>query len=88
MSSAMSPRSRGRVTVSTEVNGSRSKEELEQEIEVLRDELGQTVEALTARLDVKARARQRLDEMPTAVPVAAGVALGVLIGLVIWRKLR
>jgi cobalamin biosynthesis Mg chelatase CobN len=35
--------------------------QIEADIEQTRQELGETVEALTAKLDVKARARQRLD---------------------------
>ena len=38
-------------------------QELEKEIEQTREQLGQTVEALTAKVDVKARAQQELGQL-------------------------
>ena len=38
-------------------------EQLKQEIERTREQLGETVEALVAKVDVKARARERMDEL-------------------------
>jgi ElaB/YqjD/DUF883 family membrane-anchored ribosome-binding protein len=39
------------------------RQELEKEIEQTREQLGQTVEALTAKVDVKARAQQELGQL-------------------------
>ena len=38
-------------------------QELEQEIEKTREQLGETVEALAAKVDVKARAREKLSQL-------------------------
>ena len=38
-------------------------QELEKEIEQTREQLGQTVEALAAKVDVKARAQQKLSQL-------------------------
>jgi ElaB/YqjD/DUF883 family membrane-anchored ribosome-binding protein len=38
-------------------------QELEKEIEQTREQLGETVEALTAKVDVKARAQQKLGQL-------------------------
>jgi len=76
-----------------------TKAELEQDIALTRRELGETVEALTERLDVKSRARAGLargvararDAARThAVPTAALAATAVasLAGLVVWRRRR
>lgn len=40
----------------------RTPEEIEAEIERTREELGETVEALAAKTDVKARAKEKVDE--------------------------
>jgi hypothetical protein len=61
-------------------------DDLQADIEATRDQLGETVEALSAKLDVKRQAKQKVDEMPV-VPVAA-VALIVIVGVVIWRRRR
>ena len=70
-------------------------EELQQEIEQTRRQLGQTVDELTAKTDVKARARARATEVPGRVwrsqlvqrrwPLA--LAAGVLIAgsVAVWR---
>ena len=42
-------------------------ERLEQDIEQTRDELGDTVEALAAKADVKAQAKQKVDDVKTSV---------------------
>jgi hypothetical protein len=47
----------------SEQEGTRSPEEIEREIEQTREEVGDTVEALAAKTDVKARARKRADEI-------------------------
>lgn len=44
-------------------------EQLQREIERTREELGDTVAALTAKADVKAQAKQKLDEARTSAAV-------------------
>ena len=59
--------------------------DLEQEIEQTREHLGETVDALAAKLDVKGRAKESIattDKRPFA---AAGVlALGAVLAVVLW----
>jgi len=57
--------------------------ELEAEIRELRTELGETVEALSHRLDVKSRVQEKASRVPV-VPLA--VAAAALVALVVWRK--
>jgi hypothetical protein len=69
------------------------------EIEATREQLGRTVEELSHRLDVPARAKERAyrardtavetyRESPPAV-LGAGVALAALVGaVIIWRRKR
>ncbi len=58
--------------------------DLEQEIRQTREHLGETVDALTAKLDVKTRAQERVaatDKRPlaaVAVLVLGGVAAGIV----------
>jgi len=66
---------------------------LEEEIRQTRRELGETVEALSHRLDVKSRARSKLEAGGRAVrsnPLPAGAAVAVavmaLVGIVVWRR--
>ena len=71
-------------------------EELQQEIEQTRQQLGQTVDELAAKTDVKARARAKATEVSGRVrrsqlvqrrwPVAA-LAAGILIAgsVAVWR---
>jgi hypothetical protein len=76
-----------------------TKVELEQDIALTRRELGETVEALAERLDVKSRAqagvshglaRARAAARTHVVPTAALAATAVasLTGLVLWRRRR
>ena len=81
----------------------RGPEEIQAEINETREELGETVEALAEKGDVKAQAKARFDDVreeakqradqvkrdPRAnpEPIIAGI-LAVVIGLVILRKLR
>lgn len=76
-----------------------TKAELEQDIALTRRELGETVEALSERLDVKSRAQagvsravaQARDSARThVVPTAAlaATAVATLTGLVVWRRRR
>ncbi len=65
-------------------------DEIQADIARTREQLGETVSALTGKLDVKAQAQQRVEAMRAkaapAVPVAVVVALAALAGLVIWRR--
>ena len=67
-------------------------EELRREIERTRRELGDTVEALSQKADVKEQARQKKDELQervkgNPVPLAAGIG-GFLALLLLLRILR
>lgn len=72
----------------------RTKAEIEADIEATREQLGDTVEALTRKLDVKTRTKDKVGETTAHVKenpaVPAGVALGlvVLVVLVVWRRRR
>jgi ElaB/YqjD/DUF883 family membrane-anchored ribosome-binding protein len=75
------------------VNGTQDPEQLRAEIEDTRRELGETVAALSAKTDVKARARARLAELrakpgmehirSNPLPTAAVAAL--LVGFIVGR---
>ena len=71
---------------------------IEADIERQRDELAATVSELQARLDVKARAKGRAEELrqrattdsgkPRPELAAAAVAAVALVGVVLWRRRR
>ncbi|MFA5707888.1 DUF3618 domain-containing protein [Mycolicibacterium sp.] len=74
-------------------------DEIQADIEKTRDELGQTVSALAAKVDVKARAEEKVaetkDRITTqaraakpAVPYAAVVAVVAALGVLWWRRRR
>lgn len=71
---------------------SASPEEIERDIERTREQLGQTVNALAAKADVKTRAQQRAtrlrQEQPQALYGGAAAALVLLtvIGVVVWKR--
>src|SRR5947208_3184331 len=52
---------------STTVTGSNDPEEIRRDIEATREELGDTVAALAAKADVKAQARQKIDDTKATV---------------------
>jgi hypothetical protein len=61
--------------------------DLEHEIEETREHLGETVDALAAKLDVKTRAKETVaatDKRPFAA--AAVLALGVAAALALWPR--
>lgn len=72
--------------MSTEQGQTRA--ELEAEIAELRHAVGETVEELTHRLDVKTRAKEKVRATPPAVPIGAVVVLVAGIGLLVRRKRR
>lgn len=61
-------------------------EQLEQKVALQRDQLAQTVDALSAKLDVKHRAADRVSRTPKPVLVAPVVLAVVVVGLVVWRR--
>ncbi|WP_029111734.1 DUF3618 domain-containing protein [Mycobacterium sp. URHB0044] len=73
-------------------------EDLQKDIEQTRAELGETISALSDKVDVKARAQQQVDHTKAAVVaqarsnrsalMAAAVAGVVVIGLLIRRRRR
>ena len=63
-----------------------TKAELEAEIQQLRRSVGDTVEQLTYRLDVKTRTKEKLREVPPYVPAGIAAALAVGVGLWLWRR--
>jgi MYXO-CTERM domain-containing protein len=83
----------------TETPHSQTPEEIEADIERQREALGQTVDALAAKLDVKAQARQRAQRVadrattddgrprPELLAVAGAVVL-VVVALVVVRRRR
>jgi hypothetical protein len=67
-------------------------EDLRREIERTRRELGETVDALSHKADVKEQARQKKDEVQARVsanptPIAAAIA-GLIALLVLLRLIR
>jgi len=72
---------------------------IQAEIDATRWQLGRTVDELSARLDVRANAKERAyrtrdtivetyRESPPLVGGAAVVLVGLVVGLVIWRRKR
>ena len=81
------------------MTGSPDPAEIQAEIEATRARLGQTVDQLGARLDVRAHAREKafvardtvVETYRESPPVVVGGALvlaGVVAGLVVWRRKR
>ena len=78
--------------------GSSTPDQIEADIERQRDELAATVTELQARLDVKARARDKAEELkqrattdsgkPRPELAAAAVTVVALVGVVLWRRRR
>lgn len=63
-----------------------SREDLEADLERTRRELGETLETLTARLDVKAQAREQIDMTKERVAEQADVARARALGYVDQAK--
>jgi hypothetical protein len=66
-----------------------SKTQIQAEIEETREALGETVDALATKLDVKSRAHEAVAEAKEKVPVAALVAAAAAAALAItwwWRR--
>lgn len=64
-------------------------DQLREEIEQTRAELAQTVDALSAKLDVKAQAKQRADDLKTKVePYRVQLAAGAAALVVVFVALK
>jgi len=71
--------------------GSGDPEQIRAQIEATRQELGDTVEALAAKADVKAHARERIERTKASLPnppILVGVVAVVVVGFVAWRLTR
>jgi ElaB/YqjD/DUF883 family membrane-anchored ribosome-binding protein len=82
-----------------DTTGSADPDQIKAEIEATRAQLADTVDQLSARLDVPARARERAArakdtavetyrESPPAVIGGAVALVGLVVGLVVWRRKR
>jgi len=67
-----------------------SQDELERQIAQQREELANTVDALQAKFDVKAKAKHKAGELRQQPVLVGGVAFAAiaLVALVIWRRRR
>lgn len=64
-------------------------DDLEQEIRETREHLGDTVDALAAKLDVKTRAKDTIRETDTSGPAAVAVLVaGAVVAFLIWPRGR
>ncbi|MDT5011986.1 MAG: hypothetical protein QOH57_3603 [Mycobacterium sp.] len=67
-------------------------DEIQADIEQTRQQLGETVDALSHKLNVKEQASNKVVEIrektPPAVPVGLAVAAVAVLGLIIWRRRR
>ena len=78
-------------TSGPEVEGQRdqrSPEEIRADIRETRRELGDTVEELAAKTDVKAKAQEKIESVKQsrAPLIAAGVVVAVVVGVVLIRR--
>jgi hypothetical protein len=75
-------------TVGSPIEAAKDPAQIREEIEATRRELGDTVEALAAKTDVKAHARERVERTKESLPnpVVLGVVAAVIVlGFVAWR---
>ncbi len=68
------------VTPAEEPGETRSSEEIRTEIEQTREQLGETVEALAEKTDVKAQARNRIDSAKESITGNVGTARETVAG--------
>lgn len=74
-----------------EAKANQTPEQIEAEIEATRERLGETVEALGAKADVKGRVSHRAQSVRErhSTALLAGVgALVLVVGVVVWRRRR
>ncbi len=80
------------MTTTPDQNGARTRDAVEADIEATRAHLGETVDALSRKLDVKSRIRAKLHQTAAqvrrepAVPSAALVGTVLVVALVVWRR--
>ena len=66
--------------------GAKGPDELRRQIEVTRAQLGDTVEDLAAKADVKARVHSAWERVPREAVVVGGAGIGVVAaGVLLWR---
>ncbi|KFG01422.1 DUF3618 domain-containing protein [Streptomyces europaeiscabiei] len=66
--------------------GAKGPDELRRQIEVTRAQLGDTVEELAAKADVKARVHSAWERVPREAVVVGGAGIGVVAaGVLLWR---
>jgi hypothetical protein len=80
------------------VSDSRTPAEIEADIERQRDQLAETVDQLTHKLDVKAQTKAKVSDLqdrattdsgsPRPELLAAGVSLLLLVGAIVWWRRR
>ena len=78
---------------------SQTPEELEADIAEQREQLAETIDALTAKLDVKSQAKAKAADVKDRATtdsgkprpellVGAGVLVAVVVGVIVWRHRR
>ncbi|MCW2580664.1 MAG: uncharacterized protein JWR82_2265 [Blastococcus sp.] len=81
------------------MSGPADPEQIKADIDATREQLGRTVDELSARLDVPARTKESVArakdtavetyrESPPAVVGGAATLAAVVVGLVVWRRTR
>jgi hypothetical protein len=79
-------------TVGAPVAAADDPEQIREQIEATRRELGDTIEALAAKTDVKAHVRKRVERtrasLPSPVVLGVAVAAIVVVGVGAWRLTR
>ncbi|WSG26176.1 DUF3618 domain-containing protein [Streptomyces europaeiscabiei] len=66
--------------------GAKGPDELRRQIEVTRAQLGDTVEELAAKADVRARVHSAWERVPREAVVVGGAGIGVVAaGVLLWR---
>ncbi|MBZ3902914.1 DUF3618 domain-containing protein [Streptomyces griseiscabiei] len=77
----------GRTSRSNGGVGAKGPDELRRQIEATRAQLGDTVEELAAKADVKARMHSAWERVPREAVVVggAGVAVAATAGVLLWR---
>ena len=74
-------------------------EQIESDIEAQREQLAETIDALTAKLDVKSQAKNKVADVKDSATTdsgkprpeliaGAGVLVAVVVGVLVWRHRR
>jgi len=78
-------------TVGAPVAAPGDPEQIREQIEATRRELGDTVEALAAKTDVMTHVRKRVERTKASLPNPVVLGLGtatLVVGFVVWRRVR